>query len=80
MTPGLSVVVPVYNELENVDPLVTAITEVMEPIGAPYEVVLVDDGSTDGSSQALDRLAAGDAHFVVLHFEKNCGQSLGAKE
>lgn len=69
-----SVVVPVYNERDNVKPLLAAIVPVMEPLGS-FEVVLVDDGSTDGSSDLLDELAAANPHVIVLHFVKNCGQS-----
>jgi dolichol-phosphate mannosyltransferase len=69
-----SVVVPVYNERDNVERLVAAIVPVMEPLGS-FEIVLVDDGSSDGSSELLDGLAAADPRLRVLHFVKNCGQS-----
>ena len=69
-----SVVVPVYNEHDNLRRLLAAIVPVMEPLGG-FEVVLVDDGSTDGSSALLDELAAAEARVRVLHFVKNCGQS-----
>jgi len=69
-----SVVVPVYNEHDNLHRLLAAIVPVMEPLGS-FEVVLVDDGSTDGSSTLLDELAAAEARVRVLHFVKNCGQS-----
>jgi len=69
-----SVVVPVYNERDNVERLVAAIVPVMAPLGS-FEIVLVDDGSSDGSSELLDRLAAADPRLRVLHFVENCGQS-----
>ncbi|MBI4914887.1 MAG: glycosyltransferase family 2 protein [Acidobacteria bacterium] len=69
-----SVVVPVYNERDNVERLVAAIVPVMAPLGS-FEIVLVDDGSSDGSSELLDGLAAADPRVRVLHFVKNCGQS-----
>jgi glycosyltransferase involved in cell wall biosynthesis len=69
-----SVVVPVYNERDNVERLVAAIVPVMAPLGN-FEIVLVDDGSSDGSSELLDRLAAADLRVRVLHFVRNCGQS-----
>jgi len=73
--PAFSVVVPVYNERDNLEPLLAAVRPVMEALGQPFEVVLVDDGSTDGSGELLDRLAAADPRVKVLHFERNCGQS-----
>jgi glycosyltransferase involved in cell wall biosynthesis len=47
----------------------------MEKLGQPFELVLVDDGSSDGSGELLDRLAAADSRLRVLHFVENCGQS-----
>jgi glycosyltransferase involved in cell wall biosynthesis len=73
--PAFSVVVPVYNERDNLEPLLAAVRPVMEGLGRPFEVVLVDDGSTDGSGELLDRLAVADPRVKVLHFERNCGQS-----
>lgn len=73
--PAYSVVVPVHNERDNLAPLVDAVLPVMERLGEPFELVLVDDGSTDGSSELLDHLAARDPRIRVLHFERNCGQS-----
>lgn len=70
-----SVVVPVYNERDNLEPLVDAVRPVMEAVGGSFELLLVDDGSTDGSSELLDRIAAREPRVRVLHFERNCGQS-----
>lgn len=47
----------------------------MEKLGQPFELVLVDDGSSDGSGELLDQLAAADSRLRVLHFVENCGQS-----
>ncbi len=71
----LSVVVPLYNELGNVDPLVERVTAAMADLGRPWELVVVDDGSTDGSAERLDELAAGNANLRVLHLAANSGQS-----
>ncbi|WP_027091718.1 glycosyltransferase family 2 protein [Cohnella thermotolerans] len=71
----LSVVVPVYNEEENVERLYRAVAEALRGRVASYELVMVDDGSTDGSAERMDRLAAADDRVKVCHFERNCGQT-----
>jgi dolichol-phosphate mannosyltransferase len=73
--PILSVVVPVYNELDGVPPLLGRLTATLETMGLTWELLLVDDGSTDGTADALDRAAAADPRLRVLHFVSNCGQS-----
>ncbi|HEX7450005.1 MAG TPA: glycosyltransferase family 2 protein [Pirellulales bacterium] len=72
---SISIVVPIYNERENVEPLYMALTQTARSLGQPYELLLVDDGSTDGTSEALDRLAAADAAAKVVHFRRNFGQT-----
>lgn len=73
--PGCSVVVPVYNEEGNLRQLHQEIAETMDGLGSTYEVVYVDDGSTDGSLERLRELALRDPHTRVLAFERNAGQS-----
>lgn len=73
--PRVSLVIPVYDEMACLPGLVAEIREALEPGGVPYEVVLVDDGSTDGSAEWLDRAAAEDPRLVVVHFARNAGQS-----
>jgi len=73
--PHLSVVVPVYNELSNVEPLVRRTCSALDNLGRSWELILVDDGSTDGSAEALELLAGDRDGLRVLHFEENCGQS-----
>ena len=69
----VSMVVPVYNEVDNVRPLVEAIAAAMGD--TPYEIVLVNDGSTDGSDTVLNRMAEEDATIRVVHFVRNYGQT-----
>lgn len=72
---SLSVVVPIFNERDNVAPLYDKVRESMDAIGLPWELVLVDDGSRDGSADLLDEVAAKDARITVVHFARNFGQT-----
>lgn len=73
----LSVVVPVYNEIGCLDPLVDRVRGALDSAGVDWELLLVDDGSTDGSGERMDELAAADERVRVLHFVANCGQTSG---
>jgi glycosyltransferase involved in cell wall biosynthesis len=73
--PDVSLVVPVYNERDNLAPLLDEIAGVLRPWGRSYEVVAVDDGSTDGSSAELRRLAGAHPELRVVAFARNAGQS-----
>lgn len=73
----LSVVVPVYNEEENVDRLYEQLTEVLEPLGLDYEIICADDGSSDRSFEKLQAIASRDARVKVLRFRRNYGQTAG---
>ena len=55
--PEISLVIPVYNEEENLPVLAAEIRAALEPLGRTYEVILVDDGSTDSSPEVMHRLA-----------------------
>ncbi len=70
-----SLVVPVYNERDNLQPLLDAALPVMKEHFAAFEILFVDDGSSDGSAEILDGFAAADPAVRVLHFEANRGQS-----
>lgn len=70
-----SIIVPVYNELENVPLLVEQVGAVMDELEGESELLLIDDGSSDGTSELLDELAATDERLVVVHFRKNYGQT-----
>jgi glycosyltransferase involved in cell wall biosynthesis len=75
VTLDLSVVLPVHNERDNVAPLMDEIHSALSKTGRSFEVVAVDDGSTDGSDAALRNLAATRRWLRVVVFRRNCGQS-----
>jgi glycosyltransferase involved in cell wall biosynthesis len=72
---GVSVVLPVFNERDNLEPLHPQLTDALKLLGREYEVIYVDDGSTDGSWEVLRALAAGDAHVRLVRLRKNFGQT-----
>ena len=74
-TPTLSLVIPCYNEQDNLRPLLGAIRQAVEPLKLPYEVVITDDCSQDKSWEILKELAAGDPRIRVQRFAFNCGES-----
>jgi dolichol-phosphate mannosyltransferase len=72
--PALSVVLPCFNERENLGPLHDRLAPLLEKIaGGSFEVIVVDDASTDGSGEMLDALHRRDARFKVIHFSRNFG-------
>ena len=71
----LSIVVPVYNEGENIPDLIGSITAAMHGFTESYEIVLVDDGSTDNSFVLLKSLAQRDPHIRLIRFGINYGQT-----
>jgi glycosyltransferase involved in cell wall biosynthesis len=71
----VSVVVPLFNEIENVRPLHDSLTAVMRELHVRYELILVDDGSRDGTAQRLREIAAADPCVKVVLFRSNFGQT-----
>ncbi|MBE9155794.1 glycosyltransferase family 2 protein [Nodosilinea sp. LEGE 06152] len=71
----ISVVVPIYNEYESLPALVAAIAQVLDPLGRSYEIIGVDDGSTDGSSDRLRELTQQYPHLVAVLLRRNYGQT-----
>jgi len=75
--PDLSIVIPLYNEVESIPELYRQLTQALEGMGRPYEIIVVDDGSKDGSFQALAEFHARDPHLKVIRFRRNYGQTAG---
>jgi glycosyltransferase involved in cell wall biosynthesis len=73
----LSIVIPVYNEVENLRPLFNEITTALADEQLAYEIVFVDDGSSDGSFELLQMLHKEDARARTIRFRRNHGQTAG---
>ncbi|WP_028844635.1 glycosyltransferase family 2 protein [Thermodesulfovibrio thiophilus] len=71
----LSVVIPLYNEEENVNELHIKLTETLNKLSIAYEIIYVDDGSIDNTLKLLEEIQKNDIHVVVLSFRRNFGQT-----
>jgi len=71
-----SIVAPIYNEMENLPELYRRVKEVMDTMGKPWELILVDDGSTDGSTEVIRELAKKDEHIRPVIFARNFGHQI----
>src|SRR5258708_34606664 len=74
-----SIVVPFFNEQENIPPLYMKLTEVMDSIGEPYEMVFVDDGSKDNTYKVLTEIYEHDRRVNVVRLRRNFGQTAALK-
>ncbi len=72
---SLSVVIPVYNEEENIPVLYERLKKVLESLGEEYEIIFVDDGSSDRTLDILESIQKSDRHVVVLSLRRNFGQT-----
>jgi len=70
-----SVIVPVMNEEENVELLYDKLVTAFETMGKPYEIIIVDDGSTDKTVEILEKIRSQDKNLKVIKFRRNFGQS-----
>lgn len=75
--PDLSVVIPIYNEAENLDPLLTELTGVLKNLNKSYEIICINDASTDGSLQVLKDLKPLYPELRILSHTINSGESAG---
>src|SRR5207245_4545852 len=74
-----SIVVPFFNEQENIPPLYMRLTEVMDGIGEPYELVFVDDGSKDNTFKVLSDIYEHDRRVNIVRLRRNFGQTAALK-
>ena len=74
--PELSLVVPVYNEAGNILPLVSKSVDVLKAIGRPYEIILVNDGSTDSTAAEIRQANKQWPEVMELRLTRNCGQAI----
>ena len=71
----ISIVIPVYNERENLTMLDEKISKSIKPLNKNYEIILVDDGSVDGSAELIRKLQDGNSHLRLIRFGRNYGQT-----
>lgn len=74
--PTFTIIAPIYNELENIPELYPRIRDVMKQTGDSWELILVDDGSTDGSTEAIRKLGANDKRVRPVIFARNFGHQI----
>jgi dolichol-phosphate mannosyltransferase len=71
----ISIVIPVYNEEENIKPLIAELRDVLKGLDKSYEIIFVDDGSRDRSFEILKAAASQDPQIRIIRFKKNTGQT-----
>ncbi|MDY6866417.1 MAG: glycosyltransferase family 2 protein [Chloroflexota bacterium] len=74
--PTFTIIAPIYNELENIPELYPRVRDVMDQTGEPWELILVDDGSTDGSTDVIRKLAENDSRVQPVIFARNFGHQI----
>src|SRR5208337_4034437 len=74
--PEISVVVPAFNEARNLHPLIARLLHVLERLDLSFEIVFVDDGSSDATLETLRALSREDARIFALSFSRNFGKEI----
>jgi len=77
MSPELSVVIPMRNEAPNVEELCRELTATLSAYGRPFEIIVIDDGSTDDTFERLTRVQAEEPRLRIIRFRRNFGQTAG---
>jgi glycosyltransferase involved in cell wall biosynthesis len=77
---NLSIVIPLFNEEESLPDLTAWIKKVVDEHQLSYEIILIDDGSTDGSWQVIEGLRASNSHIKGIKFQRNYGKSAALNE
>jgi glycosyltransferase involved in cell wall biosynthesis len=72
---SLSIIIPVFNEENNLTPLYSELTEVLGKLNQSYEIMFIDDGSTDNSFEMLSAIHAEDSSVKIIQFRRNFGQT-----
>ena len=71
----LSIIIPVFNESENINPLITKLIDVLDETEKSYEVIMIDDGSTDDSLEVMMQLIESYNNLKIIRFRRNFGQT-----
>ena len=71
-----SIIAPIFNEIENLPVLYQRITEIMDQTNEPWELLMIDDGSTDGSTDYIRTIAQNDSRIRPIIFARNFGHQI----
>lgn len=71
----ISVVIPMFDEAGNVEPLIVSLVQALDALNRPYEVIFIDDGSKDGTGDKLLAAATSNPHLKIITFKRNVGQT-----